>query len=97
LSHVESFGNGAWHLIFHYRANLAGSPVVITRDRTSPPWSGFLARDCRSGPPLLTMAGPWTSSTRWTVRGRRNASAVRNVGPRTPPRSPSPRRPTRPW
>src|SRR5437762_12225115 len=20
LSHIESFGNGAWHLIFHYRA-----------------------------------------------------------------------------
>jgi ADP-ribose pyrophosphatase YjhB (NUDIX family) len=28
LSHVESFGNGAWHLIFHYRADLTGSPVV---------------------------------------------------------------------
>jgi ADP-ribose pyrophosphatase YjhB (NUDIX family) len=22
LSHVESFGNGGWHLIFHYRADL---------------------------------------------------------------------------
>src|SRR5437016_9935050 len=22
LSHIESFGNGAWHLIFHYRADL---------------------------------------------------------------------------
>jgi ADP-ribose pyrophosphatase YjhB (NUDIX family) len=28
LSHVESFGNGAWHLVFHYRANVTGSPVV---------------------------------------------------------------------
>lgn len=26
LSHVESFGNGAWHLIFHYRGDLTGSP-----------------------------------------------------------------------
>lgn len=22
LSHVESFGNGAWHMIFHYRADV---------------------------------------------------------------------------
>jgi ADP-ribose pyrophosphatase YjhB (NUDIX family) len=22
LAHIESFGNGAWHLIFHYRADL---------------------------------------------------------------------------
>jgi ADP-ribose pyrophosphatase YjhB (NUDIX family) len=22
LTHIESFGNGAWHLIFHYRADL---------------------------------------------------------------------------
>ena len=28
LSHVESFGNGAWHLVFHYRADVTGSPVV---------------------------------------------------------------------
>jgi ADP-ribose pyrophosphatase YjhB (NUDIX family) len=26
LSHVESFGNAAWHLIFHYRAEVPGSP-----------------------------------------------------------------------
>ena len=25
LSHIESFGNGAWHLIFHYRADLSDS------------------------------------------------------------------------
>lgn len=24
LNHVESFGNGAWHLIFHYRADVTG-------------------------------------------------------------------------
>ena len=29
LDHIESFGDGAWHLIFHYRAGLAG-PVPIT-------------------------------------------------------------------
>jgi len=28
LSHVESFGNGAWHLIFHYRADLTSSPKL---------------------------------------------------------------------
>ena len=27
LSHIESFGNGAWHLIFHYRADLP-TPTV---------------------------------------------------------------------
>jgi ADP-ribose pyrophosphatase YjhB (NUDIX family) len=26
LSHIESFGDGAWHLIFHYRADLTNSP-----------------------------------------------------------------------
>ena len=26
LSHIESFGNGAWHLIFHYRADITGPP-----------------------------------------------------------------------
>ena len=25
LDHVESFGDGAWHLIFHYRADLSDS------------------------------------------------------------------------
>jgi ADP-ribose pyrophosphatase YjhB (NUDIX family) len=28
LSHVESFGNGAWHLIFHYRADLERAPTL---------------------------------------------------------------------
>ncbi|TLZ82804.1 MAG: NUDIX hydrolase [Methanobacteriota archaeon] len=27
LSHIESFGNGAWHLIFHYRANVPTSSI----------------------------------------------------------------------
>src|SRR5438309_8675078 len=27
LSHIESFGNGAWHLIFHYRAELPTATV----------------------------------------------------------------------
>lgn len=26
LGHIESFGDGAWHLIFHYRADLADAP-----------------------------------------------------------------------
>lgn len=26
LRHVESFGNGAWHLIFHHRADLGANP-----------------------------------------------------------------------
>jgi ADP-ribose pyrophosphatase YjhB (NUDIX family) len=26
LNHFESFGNGAWHLIFHYRADLTRRP-----------------------------------------------------------------------
>src|SRR3990170_3387005 len=29
LTHVESFGNGAWHLVFHY-ATEASEPSVIT-------------------------------------------------------------------
>ena len=28
LSHMESFGNGAWHLVFHYRADLPALPAV---------------------------------------------------------------------
>jgi ADP-ribose pyrophosphatase YjhB (NUDIX family) len=28
LDHVESFGNGAWHLIFHYRAEIADPGAV---------------------------------------------------------------------
>ena len=29
LDHIETFGNGAWHLIFHFRADLdAPAPVV---------------------------------------------------------------------
>jgi len=27
LSHIESFGNGAWHLIFHYRADLPAPTI----------------------------------------------------------------------
>ena len=26
LSHIESFGNGAWHLVFHYRADFKDMP-----------------------------------------------------------------------
>jgi ADP-ribose pyrophosphatase YjhB (NUDIX family) len=29
LDHVESFGNGAWHLIFHFRLDLDG-PALVT-------------------------------------------------------------------
>ncbi len=25
LNHIESFGNGAWHLMFHYRGDLPGA------------------------------------------------------------------------
>jgi ADP-ribose pyrophosphatase YjhB (NUDIX family) len=28
LSHVESFGNGAWHLIFHFRADVKKAHTV---------------------------------------------------------------------
>ena len=28
LSHIESFGDGAWHLIFHHRADLKAAPHV---------------------------------------------------------------------
>src|SRR5436305_12628196 len=28
LSHIESFGDGAWHLIFHYRADFKAAPHV---------------------------------------------------------------------
>jgi ADP-ribose pyrophosphatase YjhB (NUDIX family) len=28
LAHVESFGNGAWHLAFHYAAELSEDPEV---------------------------------------------------------------------
>lgn len=28
LHHVESFGNGVWHLIFHYAAQLSGRPEL---------------------------------------------------------------------
>lgn len=28
LSHIESFGDGIWHLAFHYRADLARAPAV---------------------------------------------------------------------
>ena len=29
LSHVESFGNGRWHLIFHYEARMDAEPALI--------------------------------------------------------------------
>jgi ADP-ribose pyrophosphatase YjhB (NUDIX family) len=29
LDHIESFGDGAWHLIFHYRTRLEG-PIPVT-------------------------------------------------------------------
>ena len=28
LDHIESFGNGAWHLIFHYRAEASANEVI---------------------------------------------------------------------
>jgi ADP-ribose pyrophosphatase YjhB (NUDIX family) len=28
LAHIESFGNGAWHLVFHYAAELAEQPSI---------------------------------------------------------------------
>ena len=28
LSHIESFGNGSWHLIFHYTANVPASTIT---------------------------------------------------------------------
>ena len=28
LNHVESFGNGAWHVIFHYRADVGKAPPL---------------------------------------------------------------------
>ena len=28
LDHVESFGNGCWHLVFHYRTNLDSVPEL---------------------------------------------------------------------
>lgn len=28
LDHIESFGNGAWHLVFHYRADAAPTAAV---------------------------------------------------------------------
>ena len=28
LSFIESFGNGAWHLVFHYRLALGSSPSI---------------------------------------------------------------------
>jgi len=31
LSHIESFGNGAWHLIFHYRADVKRADAVAPR------------------------------------------------------------------
>src|SRR5205809_6704288 len=34
LSHIESFGNGAWHLIFHYRAHLP-TPTGKPRPNTA--------------------------------------------------------------
>jgi ADP-ribose pyrophosphatase YjhB (NUDIX family) len=32
LDHIESFGNGAWHLIFHCRAELAAPIDVVPGD-----------------------------------------------------------------
>jgi ADP-ribose pyrophosphatase YjhB (NUDIX family) len=29
LSHVESFGDGAWHLVFHYALELGSAPGVV--------------------------------------------------------------------
>ena len=28
LTHVESFGNGAWHLVFHYTTEASESPAI---------------------------------------------------------------------
>ena len=32
LDHIETFGNGAWHLIFHFRAELDAPAVVVPGD-----------------------------------------------------------------
>src|SRR5438309_2580077 len=60
LSHIESFGNGAWHLIFHYRADLP-TPTVkpgrISRQR-----SGSNGGSFRLVPSLRRRAGRSTFS-----------------------------------
>jgi ADP-ribose pyrophosphatase YjhB (NUDIX family) len=35
LSRIESFANGGWHLIFHYRANLDNRPPVAAGDNVA--------------------------------------------------------------
>jgi ADP-ribose pyrophosphatase YjhB (NUDIX family) len=39
LDHVESFGDGAWHLIFHYRASLAKpAPIAAGNNVAAAEW-----------------------------------------------------------
>lgn len=39
LDHIESFGNGAWHLIFHYRAEMdRARPPVISGNIADARW-----------------------------------------------------------
>lgn len=35
LGSIESFGNGAWHLVFHYVAELDGAPTVMSGDNVA--------------------------------------------------------------
>ncbi len=42
LSHIESFGNGAWHLVFHYAADVAGtSPLIAGPNVADSEWFPF--------------------------------------------------------
>jgi ADP-ribose pyrophosphatase YjhB (NUDIX family) len=39
LDHIESFGNGAWHLIFHYCSEIArAQPPVLTGNMADARW-----------------------------------------------------------
>jgi len=42
LGHIESFGNGAWHLIFHFRADVKKAHAVpITGNVAAAEWFGL--------------------------------------------------------
>src|SRR5438105_7704759 len=64
LSHIESFGNGTWHLIFHYRADLP-TPTVKPGGRILRQPSGSSGGSFRLVPRLHTRAGQSTFSNRW--------------------------------
>jgi ADP-ribose pyrophosphatase YjhB (NUDIX family) len=49
LSHVESFGDGSWHLVFHYRADLEPSAAVTPGENVAEAeWFGLDALPDRS-------------------------------------------------